>query len=49
MGGRETDSSTRNGVIAAKVQTVEEQVDERDSLMAVWCKGGKDACKGGPG
>ena len=34
-------------VFAAKVQTVEEQAEVRDSLKAVWCKGGKDACNSG--
>ena len=46
-GGRATDSSTRNGVIAAKVRRVEKQGKERDSMKAVWCKGSKDARKGG--
>ena len=39
-GGMET-------VIAAKVQTVEEQAEVRDSLKAVWCKGDNDACNCG--
>ena len=37
----------RNGVIVAKVRTVEEHADERDSLTAVLCKDDKDAHKGG--
>jgi len=37
----------RNGVVVAKVQTVEEQAEEGDLLTAVGFKGGKDACKGG--
>jgi len=37
----------RKGVIAAKVRTMEERAEERDSWTAAWCKGGKDACKGG--
>ena len=37
----------RIGVIAAKVRTVEEQAEARDSLRAVWCTHGKDTCKGG--
>ena len=37
----------RNVVIVAKVRTVEEHADERDSLMTVLCKGDKDAHKGG--
>jgi len=31
----------------AKVRTVEEHADERAILMVVWCKGEKDAHKGG--
>ena len=51
-GGRETYSSgagrcKRSGLIAAKVQTLEEQAEERDSLRAVRSKDCKDACMGG--
>ena len=33
----------RNGVTAGKVRIVEEQVEVRGSLKAIWCKGSKDA------
>ena len=36
-------------VIAAKIQTVEEQAEVRDSLKSVWCKGNKDECNSGNG
>ena len=34
-------------LIAAKIQTVEEQAEVGDSLKSVWCKGNKDACNNG--
>ena len=46
-GGKVIDSSSPNGGIARKVRTVEEQAEVRGSWKAVWCKRGKDACKGG--
>ena len=41
------DSGILEVIGVAKVQTVEEQAEVRDSLKAVWCKGNQDACNSG--